>query len=56
MIRLRKKRKRGSPRCKHRRHVSRWLQCVLANMRPKKTKGTAMYPSVEECLRAERKK
>lgn len=46
--------KHGSGWVKHRRHVSRWLETVLANM-PRPKTPRVMYESVLEAFKSNRK-
>jgi hypothetical protein len=42
--------KHGSYWCKHRGHVSRWLDNVVANLRRRKRPKSRMYDSVAEAF------
>lgn len=56
MLNIRKRRKRGSYRSKHRNNVSRWHENVVAFKYRRIRKKTPMYESVEEAMNQERKR
>lgn len=54
---FRKQRKRGSYRCRHRSSPIAWFEwCFMPWKNRKKHERTKMYDTVEECLKAERKR